>query len=149
MSTQNVLTNKTFIRNPYNYNSSLASAASGLVCPEPSMTQQSFVQECDINTIVRNFGLTGQLPLSLHVPTYGDFSEGTDYQSAMNNIIEAQNAFDSLPAALRNRFNNDPGLFLDFVFDESNREEAEKLGLVVNQNSIPENGAGAQAPAPD
>lgn len=36
----------------------------------------------------------------------------------------------SLPAELRKRFRNDPGMLLAFLEDPQNRAEAESLGLV-------------------
>ena len=38
--------------------------------------------------------------------------------------------FDSLPSSLRERFSNDPSRLLAFVDDESNFDEAVKLGLL-------------------
>lgn len=120
-----------FVRNPYNYDVNEASDASALLCEDPSLAQQSMLEESDINTIVRRFGLTGELPQNLRAPTYGDFSGVFDYQSALNAIMDAEDAFMELPAEIRARFGNDPGAFVDFCSDENNRSEAEKLGLVV------------------
>ena len=36
----------------------------------------------------------------------------------------------ALPAHLRARFENDPAQLIDFLGDENNRSEAEKLGLL-------------------
>jgi len=120
-----------FLRTPYNYDTMEASDASGLTCPEPTLAQQNSKDECDINTIVRRFGLTGELPSNVRTPTYGDFMDATDYHTAMNAVIAADAAFMQLPADIRTRFNNDAGSFVDFVSDDNNRAEAEKLGLVL------------------
>lgn len=98
-----------------------------------SLTKQSFKEESDINTIVRRFGLTGELPSDLRVPLNGDFTEVPDFSTAMQMIVEARESFDALPAHLRARFHNDAREFVDFVSDDSNRAEAEKLGLVVRK----------------
>ena len=42
-----------------------------------------------------------------------------------------------LPADVRTRFNNDAGALVDFVSDDANRAEAEKLGLVLPKASEP------------
>lgn len=134
-----------FLRTPYNYDTMEASDASGLTCPEPTLAQQNSKDECDINTIVRRFGLTGELPSNVRTPTYGDFMDATDYHTAMNAVIAADAAFMQLPADIRTRFNNDAGSFVDFVSDDNNRAEAEKLGLVLPQaasNPAPEQGDG-------
>jgi phage internal scaffolding protein len=122
-----------FVRSAYNYDTDLASYESGLDCVEPSMTQQSFKDECDINTILERFNVSGQVPVSPIDPQYGDFSGVTDYQSALNAVIAAQAGFDSLPARVRERFANDPAAFVDFCLDESNREEMIQLGLVIER----------------
>lgn len=119
-----------FLRSQFNYDTAAASDETALTCPEPSMAIQSARDDCDINTIVRRFGLTGELPTALAAPTYDDFSEVTDFHTALNAIALANEAFDQLPAEVRYRFNNNPGDFVDFCSNDSNRSEAEKLGLV-------------------
>lgn len=125
-----------FLRTPHNYDVNEASDASSLVCEDPSKAQQHAKDECDINTIVRRFGLTGELPSGVRAPTYGDFTHATDYHTAMNAVIAADAAFMQLPADIRTRFNNDAGAFVDFVSDDNNRAEAEKLGLVLPEAAI-------------
>jgi phage internal scaffolding protein len=119
-----------FLRTPYNYDRDAASNDSGLDCPEPSLAQQQFREECDINTIMERFGRTGELIAPVRMPQYGDFDGVNDYHSAMNAIVDAQQNFDALPAKLRARFSNDPAEFIDFCMNEENREEAIRLGLV-------------------
>lgn len=119
-----------FVRNPYNYDTNAASDAAGEYNNEPSKTKQSFAEECDINTIVKRFHLTGELPTNVRMPTYGDFTEIPDFHSAMNAIALAGEAFDRMPAEVRARFNNDPGAFVDFCSDPKNKAEAAKLGLI-------------------
>lgn len=120
-----------FLRTEFNYDRDAASLESGLRCDDVSLAKQSFADEADINTIVRRFGLTGQLPSGVEAPTYGDFVGVFDFHSAMNAVAQARESFDKLPADVRYRFNNDPGQLVDFCSDEANRAEAEKLGLVV------------------
>lgn len=97
---------------------------------EPSRTKQAFKEECDINTIISRFLKTGVLNFAAkNEPRYGDVT-GIEFQSAMLKVAQAQSLFNELPAALRNRFENEPAKFLDFVQDEKNREEAVTLGLL-------------------
>lgn len=123
----------TFLRTEFNYNTNEVSEETGLKCEDPSRTLQSAKEETDINTIVKRFGLTGQLPEGMRAPTYGDFTDVVDFHTAMNAVAQAGEAFDRLPASIRDRFNNDPGLFVDFCSDDKNRAEAEKMGLVMPQ----------------
>jgi phage internal scaffolding protein len=140
-----------FLRTPYNYDVNEASDFSALFCEDPSLAQQHAKDECDINTIVKRFGLTGELPSGVRAPTYGDFTDATDYHTALNAVIAADAAFMQLPADIRTRFNNDAGAFVDFVSDDNNRAEAEKLGIVSVKESLtipnpaPEGGGVAQS----
>jgi phage internal scaffolding protein len=122
--------NDMFLRTPYNYDMDAASNESGLACEEPSLAQQHFKDECDINTILERFNVTGMLPDAPLSPRYGDFSGIGDYHSAMNRVIAARNEFAALPAQIRARFDNDPAKLIEFIEDESNRSEAEELGLI-------------------
>ncbi len=125
-----------FLRTPYNYDRDAASDESGLACSDPTLAQQQFRDEADINTILERFGRTGEVIVPVRAPEFGDYSEVTDYHTAMNMIIEAQNAFDALPARIRREFGNDPGRFVDFVSDEKNRDKALEMGLIEAPKAI-------------
>ena len=62
----------------------------------------------------------------------------------MNVIRAAEEAFNAMPAEVRDRFQNDPGRFLEFANDASNYEEALKMGLAIKRPEKaavgPENG---------
>lgn len=120
-----------FVRSAYNYDMDKASNETALVTPEPTKTQQQFKEETDINTIVDRFGLTGELPTDVVVPQSGDFTNVVDYQTALNLVIAGRDAFAEMPADVRKRFGNDPALFMEFVHDPANLEEARKLGLAM------------------
>lgn len=118
-------------RNPFTYDRMKASDESGLLCLDKSLAVQDAKEECDINTIVKRFGLTGQLPDNVRMPQYGDFTGIGDYKDALNAVIEAERSFMEMPADVRARFGNDPQQLLEFVNKEENREEAKKLGFLV------------------
>lgn len=120
-----------FLRTPYNYNMDAASVESGLRCEDESLAVQSAKEECDINTIVRKFGLTGELPSDVKMPMSGDYTNVLDYQSALNVVIAADDAFMEFPAEVRARFANDPQKLFEFVSDKANLDEARKLGLAI------------------
>lgn len=139
-------TSTVFLRTPYNYDTMEASDASGLACEDESLAQQHMKDECDINTILKRFAVTGQLPENVRAPQYGDFTGIGDYQSALLAVKAAEASFMQLPAEVRYRFGNDPQALLEFVANADNRAEAEKLGLVVpgttQTNPAPEQGGG-------
>lgn len=97
---------------------------------KPTRTQKQFKEECDINNILRRFNTTGQLPdMIKRNPVFGNFADVADYQSALNTVITAQEQFEALNSRLRNRFNNDPAQFLEFMANKDNLLEMIKLGL--------------------
>lgn len=108
------------------------------------MTKQSMAMESDINQIVARHVAHGTPFFQSGNATYGDFSGALDYHGSLNAVLRAQSEFERLPAAIREHCRNDPGEFLDLVYDPARREELVKLGLV--ESAIP---AGAPAPAPD
>lgn len=118
-------------RVPGRYDADAASVASGLCTPEPSRAQQQFKDECDINTIAKNFGITGRLPENVRMPTFGDFTDVEDYQTALNAARWASHSFMQMPAEVRFRFENNPQKFVEFCSNSANRDEAVKLGLVT------------------
>ncbi|QXP44219.1 MAG: internal scaffolding protein [Arizlama microvirus] len=111
-----------------------ASIACSTVNDEPSKTLQGPTAEADINNIAKAFGLTGRnmpIPAEVYDPRYyGDLSEVPDLQTALNIVREAENKFMHLPADLRRKFHDSPGVLWDFVNDPRNAEEAVTLGLL-------------------
>jgi len=95
-----------------------------------SLTKQAFKNECNINNIMRKWRSTGVIS---HIRSssgqYGDFSGVSDYQSALNAVMNAQDSFMALPSQLRSRFENDPAKFLAFTQDPNNFDEMVALGL--------------------
>lgn len=133
-----------FIRTAYNYDRNAAGDETAIRDFGEGMTQQSFAEECDINTIVRRFGLTGELPSGVRMPSYGDFDSVVDFQTAMNALVQAKEAFMEMPADVRARFGNDPGAFVDFCSDKKNLEEARRLGLVPPAELMPDVSPGSR-----
>lgn len=138
-----------FFRAPYNYDMDKASAEAGITFdPLEGRTQQQFAEECDINTIVRRFGLDGELPSTVATPLSGDFTGVVDFQTAMNLVRQAEESFASLPARLRARFSHDPGELIAFLDDPRNRAEAEILGLVNPPPERPRDAPPTPPPTP-
>ena len=98
-------------------------------------TKQSFLHECNINNIMAKFQRTGQINhYAKYAPQYGEIT-GADLMDAMQTIIDADNMFEELPSTLRDRFNNDPAQFLEFIENPENREEMRKYDLVSGRHS--------------
>lgn len=97
------------------------------------LTQQSAKDECDINLIIERAKRGADIAhVTDRTPQYGDFTEiPTDLRECLIAVKKADEAFMSLDAQVRRRFDNDPVLLLDFLHDPKNREEAISLGLVA------------------
>jgi hypothetical protein len=108
-----------------------------LECTSPSLTKQSFRDECDINALMRRWSASGDLSNVLRSfelengfrASYGDYTGVQSYHESLNRVLAAENAFMQLPSSLRERFRNDPGEFLAFVQDPANERELQTLGL--------------------
>lgn len=108
-----------------------------VVHPEggPLMTKQAMALDTDVNHIMKRWVTTGVIPFGAggQAPRYGDFSSGTDFQTAINQVREAEAQFDMLPAHIRRYCHNDPQKFLELVYDPERRDDLVKLGLVKEQ----------------
>lgn len=119
-----------FFRTEHNYDRDAISDETGTRNLEPSMTKQEFAADADINTIIERFGIGYEMPLNTTPPQQGDFTELPDFTAAVKKVREAQEIFNSLPAKIRSRFQNEPEKYIEFFHDPDNYDEAVKLGLV-------------------
>lgn len=129
-----------FFRSGFNTDSDVDSLQTVLHCEDESLAIQSARDEADINTIVRRFGLTGELPSQVAMPRSGDFTDIPDFHTAMNMIRSTQEAFMSIPADIRARFSNDPQQLMEFLENDANRDEARKLGFLNDVPVMPPSG---------
>ncbi len=117
---------------------------SALEFPDDGRTKQSFADESDINTIMGHWRRTGHIEhLNKTAPRYGDFTNATDYLTAVNMVAEADEAFMALPAEVRARMNNSSAFLLGFLADPNNLDEAVQLGLVEPPTPTPPLGDGS------
>lgn len=135
----------------------LVNHRTGEIFKPVTRVKQEFVSQCDINNIVKSFQLTGQIS---HISAkaaqgaYVDLPSDLDFQNSMNIVIQAEQAFASLPAKVRDRFGHNPEEFLAFVQDPENADELIKLGLRnppprrAQEPATGSGGAGGPPPAP-
>lgn len=97
------------------YDTRAVSLESAIDTGVESFVQQQFREDADINTIVRRFGLTQALPADVGAGVYGDFTGISDYESAVEMVAQAREAFMRLPAELRDRFGNDVGRLVAYA----------------------------------
>lgn len=105
---------------------------------QDSYVQQEFKDSTDINVILAKYKRTGVLEHArVYQGQYGDFTDITDYHSAMNVVKAADEMFMGLPAQVRKLFSNDPGEFLEFAENPENREKMIELGLIEPPKEAP------------
>ena len=103
-----------------------------------AVQDESIVNQCDINKLCDNYIRTGEyypgiLARKLRRPMFGYFNPA---QQTLENVLSIQRrsleSFDMLPSEIRERFNNDPRKFFDFVTDVNNQDEIIKMGLATD-----------------
>lgn len=112
------------------------------------ITKQAFKDEVDINNILKKYQATGILPNNSRaaLAQFGDFSGVPSYRDSLDQVMKAQEMFSELPAAVRNRFRNDPGELITFLADKNNRDDAVRMGLIDPSTGRPPLPTEAQAP---
>lgn len=104
-----------------------------------SLTQQHQKDQCDVNKIMARYKKTGSIThlRNAQQGVYADLTKIPDYQTALHQVMNAQAAFEQIPAHIRNRFNHDPAQLIAFLSDNKNRDEAIKLGLLPKPETTP------------
>ncbi len=104
------------------------------VSDKPSLTDESFKQECDIDFIISNFVQRGIEPPQ-HQVQYGKQFTSDDFIHSMDVVAECKSQFESLPAVEKEKFNNSVTNFLDFVSDPKNLKDSYEKGY-IDPNSV-------------
>ena len=145
----------TEVKTPFNFDTDEETKRTATVNEEPTMTQQQFKEECDINVIMERFGATGELPTNIRQPITADFVEAMTFHEAQNALLAAQESFMELPAQVRARFENDPAQLIEYMEadlgEHGNAERrafAEKYGLTVSRPTETPAPSGAVSPGP-
>lgn len=104
---------------------------------ETSMTQQNMRDQCDINQIMARYHKTGLLDhVNRFQGNYGEFADAPSYHEGLNKMLAAEAMFMTLPASIRETFDNDPGAFLEFALDEKNEEDMRSMGLLPKRPPV-------------
>lgn len=108
-----------------------------VVFEEPTLTKQSFKEQCDVNNILKKYLKTGVIEHAAHFKgDYGDFTTSLDYRSSLDALAAAEASFEALPSKVRKHFGNDPINLLRAVEDPSRKEELQKLGLLKSSDDL-------------
>lgn len=122
------------------FKNELVNLATGEITYPESRTKQSFMEECDLNNILRQFKpheLREIMARNVALGVFEDLPDHIDYQGALNLVMEGSKAFQTLDSGMRARFDNDPAQFLEFMRNPQNQEEAIKLGLAKDNRPPP------------
>lgn len=114
-------------------------AASAVHNTLPSLTQQHFAKDADLNTIAKRYGITdGAIPPAALDPQYfGDYTDTADFREHLDRIRNATDRFNMLPADLRAQFGNSMINLHNWVMDPNNAEEAVTYGLLQKRSKTP------------
>lgn len=110
-------------------------------------TQQQFINDCDINAIVKN--AQRGIPPKFQprgAPHYGDFSNVPSIEAAYEMVLRAEEAFLQLPSALRDELGNDPTRLPQITADQAKRYDL--LRKLPTPGSNPPSQPGAPGGAP-
>lgn len=132
------LTTAPFWKTPFNHDTDWEAQSTALTCKDPSLTQQQFAKDSDINVILSKFMQTGELNTTGQA-VYQDVEEG-DLQDRIITRWEVDKAWSDLPAAVRNIL-KDPRTFTDYVqhcLDTGDLDPLRELGLATPVKSTAE-----------
>jgi hypothetical protein len=127
-----------FIRTANNYNTNDASTASGLSCPEKTLTQQQFKEQASIQNIVDKYLKTGIAPINTTPPLPEEYLNIIDFHDAMNIVKRGEQSFMELPSVVRKEFSDDPGLFLNALNDPAQQQRLTDLGVFIKPEEPPQ-----------
>lgn len=111
--------------------------------------KQEMREAVDLNSIIKRYNQTGQMPgfMQSAPPVFADVSQFGDFASALRRVTAAQDTFAALPADIRSRFGNEAANLVAFIQDDTNYDEAVKLGI-VEKKALPEPLPPPAAPVP-
>lgn len=121
----------------------------------PGFTVQEDKDKVDINNIVAGHRKTGAINhLAQGEPFYGDVSQISGFQEALDVVNQANELFMQMPAKARDKFANNPNNMIKFLQDPKNIDEAIQLGMVVpkieeNKKAVENNQKQTEKPKED
>lgn len=102
---------------------------------DDKITEDSHKAEVDINNIIKRHGMDLIRKTAVAYRNDMEYGEvtGESFQEAMNKVVKAQDSFNSLPAEVREKFQNNPVNYLDFINDHANIEDMIKMGIAAKR----------------
>lgn len=99
-----------------------------------SLTEQQFAEESLMINKIRKYDSQGFFDsINRNPAQFNDFTQVRDLADAIDQIEDARDAFQSIPADVRKKFNNSPSEFFQFASQEKNFDELVNLGLATRR----------------
>ena len=95
----------------------------GTVNDEPSLTLQSEYEGTTIDYYLKRYSATGLFgdPQRQAAARFDDVSEVSDFQTALNKVLEVQRAFGELSAEERRKYGDDPQMWIAHLVEEQQK----------------------------
>lgn len=111
----------------------LGDPVKGLEFTQPSLTQQQFKDECEIESLLKAHNLSQVMGIVNNhgqQPLYADVTDIPDFHDAQNHVARATEYFEGLPSDVRSRFNNSLAEFLTTLNNPGAREALTEMGVL-------------------
>lgn len=143
-------------KTPHNHNTKSAAYEGALVCQDPTLTDESFKEDADINNLMERMR-KGYVP-DVVLPEHFGTDDRINLFEARSRIAESNATFYNLDADVRAQFMNDPARWEQQVHLDlaaGNIENLELMGIKVEKRPEPpketlqpEGGKGARGEPP-
>lgn len=110
----------------------------GITFKKPSLTQQCFKEQCDINNILESYSqqaramranIADLLP-PIDSQDFADISNMEDFLTAQNKIAKVTQIFEQMPSNVRPEFGDDPANFIAALGDSQKYSQLADLGVL-------------------
>jgi phage internal scaffolding protein len=105
-----------------------------------SKVEQSHSKQCDINYILKDYARTGIIKHAHQNQGQYDDVSSVDFQTAMDVVADTKSMFESLPAATREQFGQDPKNFINFCRNPENGLKMQEMGITQGIDGIDSKG---------
>lgn len=96
---------------------------------KPSLTDESFADECDISLIIERYKVHKIPPRTVDI-AYGYSPTVEDIQHAQMLLAETKSNFEGLPSKIRDEFGNNVENYLAYISDKANLKDCYERGLI-------------------
>jgi phage internal scaffolding protein len=118
------------------------------VTDKNKIVEQSQAALTDVHRLLEPAIKNGLLRHAIKYEGEMDDIPAADYTDAMNKVAQANSMFEQLPGKIRERFEQNPAKFLEFVQNPANAKELGEMGLLKGNDGKLRDGSPSGAPTP-